>query len=662
MSDTLEKPRTSADLIGVRVDGPGGSAGFISAVKPAAPGGFVIGAGMQAIREEYEIVWDSGRISTLSDGIAAPMIGRAAGLPRVPAEEIETRRAAAVSKTEALRQSAIDAQNQTAVRRREFMEDAAKRVPADAKAIIVAELVADRSDSMSDYYGSSTTRTVILAFSKHTRDLFPELRKAARNFAETAHLADADEKAEHRQKYSMGAGYFLKDGFTHDDGWKVSKQRLWNGIESLPLAEWSLEAPAAETPAAAPASAEASTGAAIERHTHTKGGFDMWVVTLSDRVSREEFDSLRDTAQAAGGWYSRKWGKSPAGFAFKSEAAAQAFAAGLSASAEPATSDAVAAPRPAASGAGTAEKLRAAADRLQSDIDHKLADRQTNTPKRQREAASARLDGLQLQRTQQGMRALADHYDAGTVPAALKGLTTKAALLELARAEIQRTGGYYDAGRDMGRPALSTPAALAFWALLSAPSEEQRRAETIREKVEAVRFMKIDGYFPTPASLVAEMIAEADLPAGACDVLEPEAGSGAILDGIRAAAPLANLVAFEVSPPLREVLKAKGYDLAGGDFMESDLSAKVDRVLMNPPFERGQDMTHVRRAFDHLRPGGRLVAIMSPAPFFRQDAKASAFREWFEAMGGERRDIAAGTFKESGTGVATVLVALTREG
>lgn len=653
MTQVLET--TVASVLGARVDGPGGGLGFVSAIMKPETAGFVIGAGMARILEEYEVVWDSGRISTMPDHIAAPMLARAAGLPRIPAEEIPARRAAAAEAMEATRQAAARAQNESVERRAAFMADAAKRVPADAKAVIVAELVEDRSDSMTDYYGSTTTRTVILGFSTHTRDLFPELRKAARNFAETASLADAPANAEHRQKYSMGGGFFLKAGYRHDNGWKVSKQRLFRGIDSLPVAEWSLE------PVAPPTSAGAAVveGVSIERHTHTKGGFDMWVVVMPDRVSRDDFDRLRGEAQTAGGWYSRKWGASPAGFAFKSEEAAKAFAGGLTSGPADSADTPKAAP---SSGTATAEKLRAAADRLQSEIDSKFATRRTNTPKQQREAASARLDGLQLQRTQQGMRALASHHDAGTVPTALHGVTTKAALLELARAEIERSGGYYDAGRDLGRPAKETPATLAFWSLLAAPTDEQRQADLIREKVEAVRFMKIDGYFPTPAPLVAEMIEAAKLPDGPCDVMEPEAGSAAILDAIKAAAPSANLIAFEHHVSLRAVLEAKGYTLTGADFMESDPALKVDRVLMNPPFERGQDMAHVRRAFDHLRPGGRLVAILSPGPFFRQDAKAVAFREWFEALGGERRDIAAGAFKDSGTGVATVMVTLDREG
>jgi ribonuclease BN (tRNA processing enzyme) len=64
---------------------------------------------------------------------------------------------------------------------------------------------------MTDYYGYHTTRTVILGFSNHTKDLFSEMRKYAANFSETAYLAVENGKYEHREKYSMGAGYDLSE-------------------------------------------------------------------------------------------------------------------------------------------------------------------------------------------------------------------------------------------------------------------------------------------------------------------------------------------------------------------------------------------------------------------------------------------------------------------
>lgn len=60
--------------------------------------------------------------------------------------------------------------------------------PDWAKALIVAERHVDQSDSMTNYFASRTDPVLCLAWSKHTRNLFPELRKAAAKAPETAHL------------------------------------------------------------------------------------------------------------------------------------------------------------------------------------------------------------------------------------------------------------------------------------------------------------------------------------------------------------------------------------------------------------------------------------------------------------------------------------------
>ena len=36
----------------------------------------------------------------------------------------------------------------------------------------------------------------------------------------------------------------------------------------------------------------------------------------------------------------------------------------------------------------------------------------------------------------------------------------------------------------------------------------------------------------------------------------------------------------------------------------------VDRVVLNPPFSDGRAELHLRTAYDVLKPGGRLVAVM----------------------------------------------------
>lgn len=306
-----------------------------------------------------------------------------------------------------------------------------------------------------------------------------------------------------------------------------------------------------------------------------------------------------------------------------------------------------------------AVKFRTLADGMQADIDHCFANRLSNTPKRQREAATARMNGTHLQRTQEALRAIADAVDAGTLASCLASLKSKSEVHALMRSHIDRSNaGYYDAGFDTNKPATDTEQTRALWAIVAGQSEAHRKAEELRRKIEGLQFANIPGYFPTPPDVVARMIEAAHIPERECMVLEPSAGSGAIADAIREAAPRARLECVERQYTLVEILGAKGHTAASRDFLQILPTGTYDRVLMNPPFENGQDMAHVRHAFSFLKPGGRLVSIMSPSPFFGANNKAAQFREWFALHRGEYIDLGAGAFKASGTGVATVMVTI----
>ena len=85
---------------------------------------------------------------------------------------------------------------------------------------------------------------------------------------------------------------------------------------------------------------------------------------------------------------------------------------------------------------------------------------------------------------------------------------------------------------------------------------------------------------------------------------------------------------------------------------------------MNPPFDLQRDIDHVHPAFKFLRPGGKLVAIMSAGTEFRENKKAVTFRKLVATHGGRFRDLPAGSFKDSGTGtnVNTVVLTMTKKG
>ncbi len=220
--------------------------------------------------------------------------------------------------------------------------------------------------------------------------------------------------------------------------------------------------------------------------------------------------------------------------------------------------------------------------------------------------------------------------------------------------------GYYDAPRDTGKPAADNPEVLALWDLIDGQTEEEKKKEELHRKIKNLQFSKIPGYFPTPEPVIKMMVDYANIEPDH-KVFDPSAGAGAILDVVKPLCKSAE--GIEINHTLFEISAGKGHSVARHDFMDWNyMSENYERVLMNPPFEKLQDIDHVIRAFDHaLKPGGRLVAIMSPGPFFHTTKKAQEFRQWFEDLGGEVIDLPPDSFKQSGTGVNSKLIILDKE-
>lgn len=143
------------------------------------------------------------------------------------------------------------------------------------------------------------------------------------------------EDLEHRDNYSMGGGNYLKAGGPHSSGWRVVSVPFdreagtigYGGHgefeDGLPVAGDTPDNPDATQPIPEPI---AGDGYAVETYYHTRREIDFHIVVPSDRLDRDRFEALRSSCRRAGGWYSRKWGTTPGGFAFEDHAAAAAWA------------------------------------------------------------------------------------------------------------------------------------------------------------------------------------------------------------------------------------------------------------------------------------------------------------------------------------------------
>lgn len=174
-------------------------------------------------------------------------------------------------------------------------------------------------------------------------------------------------------------------------------------------------------------------------------------------------------------------------------------------------------------------------------------------------------------------------------------------------------------------------------------------------------------FFATPSKIADRLVSLSGIGPGD-RVLEPSAGRGAIIDAIwrcsKSEVPPV-LFAVEIDPKNVKFLKDRNAEskdsslcVTEQDFL--DHTEQYDRIVMNPPFTCGQDIDHVRHAYNLLLPGGRLTSVMSPSWQHNDQRKARDFREWLDEMVNEGRaymeELPAGTFSESGTDIKTVIV------
>lgn len=103
-------------------------------------------------------------------------------------------------------------------------------------------------------------------------------------------------------------------------------------------------------------------------------------------------------------------------------------------------------------------------------------------------------------------------------------------------------------------------------------------------------------FFPTPRAVAERMCEMAEIDS-ASEVLEPSCGNGQLSDVIWEHSP-AGMCCIELNTDMKRYLAEKPYGVNYRDFL--DVTKKeigsINRVVMNPPFTRHQDIDHVRHA------------------------------------------------------------------
>lgn len=172
--------------------------------------------------------------------------------------------------------------------------------------------------------------------------------------------------------------------------------------------------------------------------------------------------------------------------------------------------------------------------------------------------------------------------------------------------------------------------------------------DSLRHGVRAVSAPQL---FPTPPELAQRMVNYAGIK-DEHTVLEPSAGTANLL---KAMGPAPQKVAVEINGDLVKNIAAAGIQnlhTRHDDFLScSQDIGHFDRIVMNPPFERGQDIKHIKHAMNFLKPGGRIVALCANGPKQKKELKPLA-----EKSGGYWEELPPGTFANQGTAVSVSML------
>ena len=270
----------------------------------------------------------------------------------------------------------------------------------------------------------------------------------------------------------------------------------------------------------------------------------------------------------------------------------------------------------------SSDKLLIKAQALLDKAEACFADRLQNTPKRIAQSMHKRMEGQRMERQAHILKAYATAIDDGEAP--LVGCTVRQIITWADEASIYTckpvSNGYHGYHVETTDAKHNEAHHITLRNLLD-PRKVMESAEKVaKEQAEAeLRNCDVEGFFPTPSTVIRVMLEQAG-DMWDKTVLEPSAGKGDLVQAaLKAGAK--SVKAFEIAPRLadyvgrfvRPVGSTQCVVAHQADFMGQlpvGDHARVDVVLMNPPFERDAAPAHVLHALSWLKPGGRLVSVM----------------------------------------------------
>lgn len=179
---------------------------------------------------------------------------------------------------------------------------------------------------------------------------------------------------------------------------------------------------------------------------------------------------------------------------------------------------------------------------------------------------------------------------------------------------------------------------------------------------EEINLKKSLQFFPTPNDAAKKLISMLNIEGKV--FYEPNGGTGQL---VKAAfdAGAKKVITCELYQPFHKELTETGAELLSSTdaltVTAEDLN-DIEVCGMNPPFSNQQDIKHVMHVCMTAPKGTEVAAIMSGNALKSETKLGKAFAQYFDEFGKEVKTLDAGTFKESGTNISTLLVKLIAKG
>lgn len=175
---------------------------------------------------------------------------------------------------------------------------------------------------------------------------------------------------------------------------------------------------------------------------------------------------------------------------------------------------------------------------------------------------------------------------------------------------------------------------------------------------ERYQYQERTQFYPTPVLVARKTVELCDIKSGMW-VLEPSAGQGGLADQIIVDC---KLICVEPMPENSRVLRNKGYHTIETFFEDFAVSSGMfDRIVMNPPFSQQRDALHVMMAYNLLKKGGILTAIVSENSLHYNTDISDIFRGFLCDVGAEIYPVPFSAFEESGTMIDTVIIRIVKK-